>query len=69
MVPEIGEKIRFVPSAYTCREQAAAHAKEIEKTQEVTGTVVEIHYRHGWYRVAYETDYNGTQHECFHFYP
>ena len=34
----------------------------------VTGKVVYINRRHGWYRVEYETKYFGKQYECFPLY-
>ena len=73
MIPQIGDKIAFIPSAYTHGAGSGApgseEAREFREKSGVTGTVVQVNLAHGWYRVAYETEYNGTQYECFHFYP
>jgi hypothetical protein len=57
---KVGDKKRFVPAAYA---RASAGIKEM--LPRVTGVVDYVNIRHGWYRVAYETKYFGTQHECF----
>ena len=57
---KIGDKKTFRPAAY---ERVTAGLGN--KLGKVTGTVVFINRRHGWYRVAYETALFGTQHECF----
>lgn len=71
MIPELGEIITFVPSAYNMQEGGNTKERENIKEQNtksaVKGRVVGIHYRHRYFRVAYETDYNGIQHECFKF--
>ena len=71
MIPELGEIITFVPSAYNTQEGGNLKEREIIRKQNirsaVKGRVIGIHYRHRYYRVAYETDYNGIQHECFKF--
>ena len=59
---EIGDKFRFVPC---CGGIIAAGLSE-ELRREVTGTVVQIHEEHRWYRASYETP-QGTRHECFKF--
>lgn len=47
---EIGDKVRFKPAAFarTRGEDAA-----FEIPVEVTGTVIQIHEEHRWYRVEY----------------
>ena len=59
---KIGDKKTFRPAAY---ERAVAGLGQ--KLEKVTGTVVYINRKHGWYRVEYETKYYGKQHECFRF--
>lgn len=62
---EIGDKIRFTPSAFS--EINTDKSWEIfGVVTQVTGTVVQIHEEHRWYRVRYELA--GTiQHETFKF--
>jgi len=48
---KIGDKYRFKPAAYAA--SAAGFGSDLEI--EVTGTVVQIHEEHSWYRVSYET--------------
>ena len=62
---EIGDKIRFTPSAFS--EINTDKSREIfGVVTQVTGTVIQIHEEHRWYRVRYELA--GTvQHETFKF--
>lgn len=64
-MPEIGEKIRFIPTAYSSGTNGSNASIEDRERKTVTGTVIGIHQKHRWYRVAYMTDYDGEQHECF----
>lgn len=59
---EIGDKIRFVPAA---NYDHSAGFGEILRNA-VTGTVVQIHEAHQWYRVAYPMP-GCIGHECFKF--
>ena len=59
---EIGDKFRFTPS---CGGIIAAGLSE-ELHREVTGTVVQVHEEHRWYRASYETP-QGVRHECFKY--
>ena len=59
---EIGDKIRFRPSAFVNRTDGFGAELRVE----VTGTVVQIHEGHRWYRAAYETP-QGKNYECFKF--
>ena len=63
--PEIGDKIRFVPSANT--DHSAGFTGTLRA--EVTGTVIQIHEEHRWYRVEYTlgTEPGCIGHECFKF--
>lgn len=56
----LGDTKTFRPAAY--ERPTAGLGKKLGI---VTGTVVYINRRHGWYRVEYETKYFGKQHECF----
>ena len=56
----IGDVKTFKPAAY---EKVTAGLGDRLGT--VTGKVVYINRKHGWYRVEYETKYFGKQHECF----
>ena len=69
MIPSLGATVKFVPSAYSMQDNGSEVAKECKAKNTVTGRVTMIHWRHKWYMVSYPTDYNGIQHECFHFYP
>ena len=61
---EIGEKISFTPAAFQQIEGDKVRA--FGAVRNVTGTVVQIHEEHRWYRVRYEVA--GTvQHETFKF--
>lgn len=62
---EIGDKIRFTPAAFS--EINTEKSREIfGVVTQVTGTVIQIHEEHRWYRVRYELA--GTvQHETFKF--
>ena len=48
-VPRLGDKVRFVPSAY--HDHTIGFADIL--TREVEGTIVQIHKAHRWYRVEY----------------
>lgn len=63
-MPEIGEKIRFVPHAFVhSKEEAMPGA-----VRRVTGTVAQIHAGHRWFRVAYRLPgVTGPCYECFKF--
>ena len=59
---EIGDKIRFKPAAfYRTKEEPM-----FEIPVEVTGTVIQIHEEHRWYRVQY-TMPGCIGYECFKF--
>ena len=59
---EIGDIKRFKPAAYATG--VAGFGADLNVT--VTGTVVQIHEEHRWYRVIYEHAY-GTAYECFKY--
>lgn len=59
---QIGDKVRFKPSAYAESITIFGGALNVE----VIGTVVQIHGDHHWYRASYETP-QGTCFECFKF--
>ena len=59
---ELGDCKRFKPAAYATG--VAGFGAELNVT--VTGTVVQIHREHRWYRVRYEHPY-GIGYECFKF--
>ncbi len=64
--PEIGSRVRFLPTAFVGGEGKDKFKAMREK---VTGTVVYVHPEHRWYRVEFEM---GTRrpcigHECFKF--
>lgn len=71
VIPEIGDKITFVPTAYLhglgTGNNGSEESKAYKVRVRVTGTIVSINWHHRWYRVAWETEYGGTQHECFKF--
>lgn len=62
----IGDKIRFIPSAW--EECPRALPRPDWKLRDVLGTVTYINAAHGYYRVTYELDSFGVRvvgHECF----
>ena len=63
-VSEIGEKISFVPYAFVQYKQGDA----MQAVRRVTGTVVQIHRAHRWFRVEYRLPGVAWPcHECFKF--
>lgn len=72
MIPAIGDKISFVPTAYISGNGIGSNGTEASKEwltkSRVTGKVTMIHRRHGWYRVAWKPRFDRVQHECIHFY-
>ena len=59
---EIGDKFRFIPS---CNAENTNGFGEILRV-DVTGTVVQVHEAHRWYRAKYDTP-QGVQHETFKY--
>lgn len=57
---EVGDKVRFVPCANY--DHSAGFADILMR--EVTGTVVQVHEAHRWYRVEYERG-GARGYECF----
>lgn len=63
---DIGDKIRFTPAAFADVSEDSRTHRDFGVVAEVTGTVVQIHEEHRWYRVRYELA-GGPQHETFKF--
>ena len=63
---DIGDKRRFTPSAFADVSESSSTHRDFGVVAEVTGTVIQIHAEHHWYRVAYEVA-GTTQHETFKF--
>lgn len=61
--PELGEKVRFVPA--TNLDHSTGFGEVLQR--EVTGTVVQIHAVHRWYRAEYTLVPGCIGHECFKF--
>ena len=59
---EIGDNYILIPAANT---DHCSNFGEILR-QPITGTVVQIHEEHRWYRASYDTP-QGVQHETFKF--
>lgn len=59
---EIGDQVKFKPSAYG--DSTIGFGGELNV--EAVGTVKQISDAHRWYRVEYEGP-QGTLHECFKF--
>lgn len=64
-VPNVGDEIRFVPSAYI--NGFGSESAKDNLRGPLIGTVVQVNQEHRWYRVAYPTEYSGTQYECIKF--
>lgn len=62
---EVGDRYSFVPQAFFNFDPAAA-AKWMSTPGMITGTVVQIHREHRWFRVRAEIP-GGILHECFKF--
>ena len=62
---EIGDKVRFLPG---CNQDHSAGFDGALR-REVTGTVIQVHAAHRWYRVKFKlNDKPGCiGHECFKF--
>lgn len=59
---KIGDSYRFVPAANFDHSAGFPELKD----REITGTVVQIHEAHRWFRVEYRTP-GCIGHECFKF--
>lgn len=59
---EVGDKKRFVPSAYT-----EGNGAKATRQSEVHGVITMVNEEHRWYRVTYKPLYEREQHECFKF--
>ena len=60
---EIGDKYILIPAANT---DHSSNFGEILR-QPITGTVVQIHEEHRWFRVAWEIQPGRIAFECFKF--
>ena len=60
---EVGDKVRFVPSA----NKGASAGFGGELRVEVTATVIQVNDDHRWYRTAWEMCPGCTGHETFKF--
>lgn len=49
---EIGDKVRFVPAAWS--DEFGNARSMMGQVGEVTGTVIQVNEEKGWYRVKYE---------------
>lgn len=59
----IGDKIRFKPAAFA----GTTTGYGVDLPVEVTGTVIQIHTEHRWYRVQYELQPGCIGRECFKY--
>lgn len=59
---EVGDKLRFRPTAYLA--STSSYGSELDV--EVTVTVERVHEQHRWYRARYDTP-QGEAYECFKF--
>ena len=65
--PEIGDSHRFLPAAFIANGRLPMTLPLVAPDSlYVTGTVVQVHKDHRWFRVEYQTS-SGTLHECFKF--
>ena len=64
-VPEIGDRLTWVPAAFVYFEKD--HAERIGALAKVSGEVVYVHRDHGFYRVRAPLPGGGSLHECFKF--
>lgn len=63
---DIGDEVRFTPAAFADVSEDSRTHRDFGVVTKVTGTVVQIHEEHRWYRVRYELA-GGPQHETFKF--
>lgn len=67
LIPEIGSSWRFLPACFQIQSgNPMALPFQTPDSLYVTGTVVQVHEDHRWFRVEYENR-NGKMHECFKF--
>ena len=64
---EIGDKLRFTPSAFADVSEDSRTHRDFGVVTKVTGTVIQIHEGHRWYRVEYPLNARCIGHECFKF--
>lgn len=65
--PELGDQLTFIPAAFLNDSGISARGvfpRDVEVR--VTGTVVQIHKNHRWYRVEFPYE-GGIAHETFKF--
>ena len=60
---QTGDPVRFKPAAFFTN--VAGFGTDLDV--EVSGTVVQIHEEHRWYRAEYRTPGGTVQHETFKF--
>lgn len=67
LIPEIGSSYRFLPACFQIQSgNPMTLPFQAPDSLYVTGTVVQVHEEHRWFRVEYENR-NGKMHECFKF--
>ena len=67
LIPEIGSSYRFLPACFQIQSgNPMSLPFQAPDSLYVTGTVVQVHAAHRWFRVEYENR-NGKMHECFKF--
>ena len=59
---ELGDKITFIPAP-----NFGSLSTDVQLKRKVTGTVVQIHEEHRWYRVRYPLNARCIGYECFKF--
>lgn len=69
MIPNLGDTLTFIPTAYKTNDNGMVGVKDRNIQSTVKARVTAIHWKHGWYRVAWKPKFDREQHECIHFYP
>lgn len=64
-MPNIGDRISFVPSAFP-HDPPCAGRKLQQMPHRVSAEIVYINHAHNWFRAEYKI-YDKTLHECFKF--
>lgn len=64
---KVGDEKTFIPTAYAQGDSGTEASKKRIERDKVTGTIIQVNQKHRWYRVAYQTEFYGIQHECFKF--
>ena len=64
---KIGDTFESIPTAYGLGDNGAPGSKARNESKKVRFTVIQVNRKRRWFRASYQTQFFGTQHECFKF--